>query len=169
MSRYREGVGGIESCWRPIFCRSLTLCFWPDSEPSKLLDHLKQNPRKGGASDRQSPFTGQFFRWRHFALVSIVNQSLSVNKNTQHSHLVYGCSSAGLHHAKDEPSNQRPNSWTKSLLLTVTSTDLPWDLYLLKFTQPLNVSTVSFLYTVKEKGGKPDRKPYPLPYELGNA
>jgi hypothetical protein len=25
-----------------------------------------------------------------------------------------------------------------------------------------------FLYTVKEKGGKPDRKPYPLPYGLRN-
>jgi hypothetical protein len=24
------------------------------------------------------------------------------------------------------------------------------------------------MYTVKEKGGKPDRKPYPLPYGLRN-
>jgi hypothetical protein len=24
------------------------------------------------------------------------------------------------------------------------------------------------LFTVKEKGGKPHRKPYPLPYDLGN-
>jgi hypothetical protein len=32
-----EGVGW---CWillEIIFCRSLTLCFWPDSEPTKLL------------------------------------------------------------------------------------------------------------------------------------
>ncbi len=30
------------------------------------------------------------------------------------------------------------------------------------------MSTVKLLYTVKEKGGKPDRKPYPLPYGLSN-
>ncbi len=29
-------------------------------------------------------------------------------------------------------------------------------------------STVQLLYTIKEKGGKPDRKPYPLPYGLRN-
>ncbi len=34
-----------------------------------------------------------------------------------------------------------------------------------KCMQPL---TVQLLYTVKEKGGKPDRKPYPLPYGLKN-
>jgi hypothetical protein len=37
-----------------------------------------------------------------------------------------------------------------------------------KLTQPLTVSTVQLLYTVKEKGGKPERKPYPLPYGLRN-
>ncbi len=43
------GAGGVESCWRPcIFCRSLTLCISPDSKPPKLLDHLKQKPRRGG-------------------------------------------------------------------------------------------------------------------------
>jgi hypothetical protein len=31
-----------------IFCRSLTLCIWPDSEPTKSLDHPKQKPRWGG-------------------------------------------------------------------------------------------------------------------------
>jgi hypothetical protein len=52
------------------------------------------------------------------------------------------------------------------LPFTVTSTALPF--YYFKFTQPLTVSTVQLLYNVKEKGGKPDRKPYPLPYGLGN-
>jgi hypothetical protein len=33
-----------------------------------------------------------------------------------------------------------------------------------KFTQPLTVSIVQILYTVKEKGAKPDIKPYHLPY-----
>jgi hypothetical protein len=36
------GGGG---CWNvlwTIFCRSFTLCFWPDSEPTKLLHHPKQ-------------------------------------------------------------------------------------------------------------------------------
>ncbi len=63
----------------------------------------------------------------------------------------------------------RPNSWTKSrqkplefssLLFTVPSTAFPWDLYFFKLMQPLIVSTVHLLYTIKEKGGKPDRKPY---------
>jgi hypothetical protein len=34
--------------------------------------------------------------------------------------------------------------------------------------QPLTVSIVQLLYTVKEKGGKPDTKPNPLPYGLRN-
>jgi hypothetical protein len=32
----------------------------------------------------------------------------------------------------------------------------------------LHISTAQLLYTVQEKGGKPDRKPYPLPYGLRN-
>jgi len=32
----------------------------------------------------------------------------------------------------------------------------------------LPISTVHLLCTVKEKGGKPDRKTYPLPYALRN-
>ncbi len=65
---------GGEGCWNvlwTIFCRSFTLCFWPDSEPTKLLHHPKQkwpvkttlkvltNEKRGGlkvvAFDR-SPF-----------------------------------------------------------------------------------------------------------------
>ncbi len=43
-------VGGLGR-WvvlETIFCRSLILCLWPDSEPTKLLYHPKQNPRRGG-------------------------------------------------------------------------------------------------------------------------
>jgi hypothetical protein len=40
--------------------------------------------------------------------------------------------------------------------------------YFFKLTQPLTVSTVQLLYTVKEKGGKPDRTPYPIPNGLRN-
>jgi hypothetical protein len=73
----------------------------------------------------------------------------------------------------------RPNSWTKSrqksfeffsLLFTVTSTALPWDLYFFKFTQPLKfffklTQPLTYFYssvTLKEKGGKPGSKLYPL-------
>ncbi len=64
----------------------------------------------------------------------------------------------------------RPNSWTKSrqkssefssLKFTATSTALPWDFYFFKLTQPLTIFTIQLLYTVQEKGGKPDRKLYP--------
>ncbi len=34
--------------------------------------------------------------------------------------------------------------------------------------QPLTVFIVQLLYTVKEKVGKPGRKPYPIPYGLRN-
>ena len=36
------GGGGWNVLWT-IFCRSFTLCFWPDSEPTKLLHRPKQN------------------------------------------------------------------------------------------------------------------------------
>ncbi len=36
------------------------------------------------------------------------------------------------------------------------------------FLQTHATSTVKLQYTVKEKGRKPDRKPYPLPYGLRN-
>ncbi len=74
----------------------------------------------------------------------------------------------------------RPNSWTKfrqqfSVLrvfplhiFTVTATALPWEFYFFKLTLPPTVFRVQLLYTVKEKGGKPDRNPYPLPYGLRN-
>ncbi len=76
--------------------------------------------------------------------------------------------------------NQRPNSWTKSrqkslefssLLFTVSSTALPWDLfffkltqslmYFFKLTQPLMYFYIKLLYTAKEKGGKRGRKLHP--------
>jgi hypothetical protein len=41
-------------------------------------------------------------------------------------------------------------------------------LYFLKLTQPLIVSSGQLLYTIKKKGGKPDRKPYLLSYGLRN-
>ncbi len=77
-------LGGRGGCWvllETIFYKSLTLCIWPDSEPTKLLDHPKQKPRRGGPprTDKhlpQSPFTGKFFRWRHSALVSLYLFSL---------------------------------------------------------------------------------------------
>ncbi len=40
--------------------------------------------------------------------------------------------------------------------------------YFFKLTQPLAVSTVQSLYTVKETGVKTDRKSYPLSYGLRN-
>jgi hypothetical protein len=46
-----------------------------------------------------------------------------------------------------------------SLLFTVTSTALPRDFHFFQLTQPL---------TVQEQEGKPDSKPYPFPYGLGN-
>ncbi len=60
---------------KTIFCRSLILCIWPDSEPTKLLDHHKQNPSWGGGlrqinTCRKVPLRANCFRWRRFAFVS---------------------------------------------------------------------------------------------------
>jgi hypothetical protein len=35
--------GGGDCAVYTIFCRSFTLCSWPDAEPTKLLHHPKQN------------------------------------------------------------------------------------------------------------------------------
>jgi hypothetical protein len=40
--------------------------------------------------------------------------------------------------------------------------------YFFKLTQPLTCFHSVLLSTVKEKGGKPDRKPHSLPYDLRN-
>jgi hypothetical protein len=45
---------------------------------------------------------------------------------------------------------------------------MPLDFYFFKLMQPLTVSIDQLLYTVKEKGRKPDRKPYPLTFGLRN-
>jgi hypothetical protein len=55
---------GISASVETIFCRSLIPFNWPDSITTKLLDHSK-----GPRTDKhlpQSPFTEQFFCWRHF-------------------------------------------------------------------------------------------------------
>jgi hypothetical protein len=54
------------------------------------------------------------------------------------------------------------------LVFSVTSTALSFDFYFFKLTQPLTVSTIQLLHTRKEKGGKPNWKPYLLPYGLRN-
>ncbi len=58
--------GGGSGCVECIY-RSYTLCIWPDSEPTKLLYHLKQKPKEGREpqTDKHlppSPFKGQFLR-----------------------------------------------------------------------------------------------------------
>ncbi len=47
-SEWGGGGGGYRVLLETIFCRNLTLCFWPDSEPTNLLHHPKQKPRRGG-------------------------------------------------------------------------------------------------------------------------
>ncbi len=58
-----------------IFCKSLTLCIWPNSEPTKLIDNPKQKPRRDGGLQintcRQVPLQVNFVGWRHFSLLSI--------------------------------------------------------------------------------------------------
>ncbi len=72
-----EGVGGgVLSCvvLETIFFRSLTLSFWPDSEPTKLLYHPKQNPRRGRGlrqinTCRKVPIFLDSYIWHRFLSV----------------------------------------------------------------------------------------------------
>jgi hypothetical protein len=59
-----EGGGGDRGFVESIY-RSYTVCIWPASEPTKLLYHPKQNPRRGGGlrhinTCRQVPLLGNF-------------------------------------------------------------------------------------------------------------
>ena len=72
---------------------------------------------------------------------------------------------------------QRPNSWTKSRTKALRVFLLAIHSHLYSFALRflfLQIHTTSYcfysslLYTVKEKGGKPDKKPYPPPYGSRN-
>ncbi len=45
-------VWGYRVLLETIFFRSLILCIWPDSEPTKLADHPKQNLGGEGAPNK---------------------------------------------------------------------------------------------------------------------
>jgi|LakMenEpi03Aug12_release.lakeMendotaPanAssembly.Ray.scaffolds.fasta_scaffold708868_1 hypothetical protein len=66
-----EGWGVCYVVLETIFCRSLTLCFWPDYKISTLNKNLGGEGPQAEKHLRQSPFSGQFFRWRHLALLSV--------------------------------------------------------------------------------------------------
>ncbi len=54
--------GGGSDCVESIH-RSYTLCIWPDSEPTKLLYHPKQQPRRRQKNTcRQVPLQVDFFK-----------------------------------------------------------------------------------------------------------
>ncbi len=44
---YIQCIMGGSGCVESIYM-SYTLCIWPDSEPTKLLNHPTQKPRRGG-------------------------------------------------------------------------------------------------------------------------
>jgi hypothetical protein len=62
----------------------------------------------------------------------------------------------------------RPNSWIKEFFLLAIHSHLYSFALRFLFLQTHATSYVKLLYTVKEKGGKPDRKPYPLPCGFRN-
>ncbi len=78
-SVWLRGGGGSWVLLEAIFQRSLALCIWPDSEPTKLPHHAKQKLKRGGDlrqinTWRKVPLKVNFFRRRH----------------CQYSHLVHG-------------------------------------------------------------------------------
>jgi hypothetical protein len=68
-----KGGGGMGFCWRPYSARVARVLH---SEHTKLVDHPKQKPRRGGGLRQintcsKIPLQVHFFRWRHFALPSM--------------------------------------------------------------------------------------------------
>ncbi len=85
-----EVVGGGGGCWVvlvTIFCRSLTTCFWPDSEPTQLLYHPKPK-RAGGLREINTccivPLQVNFFRQQHLELLSSSLISLRITISIAH-------------------------------------------------------------------------------------
>ncbi len=73
------GGGGRGSVCVESIYRGYTLCIWPDSEPTKLLYHLKQKSRRGGGhrpinTSRQVPLLVSFTQ---FSLTDFLNPFLS--------------------------------------------------------------------------------------------
>ncbi len=71
------GGGGCRVLLETIFFRSWTLCIRPDSEPTKLPDHPQTKTEQGGGLGQinnccKVPLQVIFFRWRIFALVSLL-------------------------------------------------------------------------------------------------
>jgi hypothetical protein len=60
------------------------------------------------------------------------------------------------------------SSSSRNLLCISSNSRNLFRIFFLKSCNLLHISTVKLLYTVQEKGGKPDRKPHPLPYGLRN-
>ncbi len=84
-SIHRQCVAGRGwGCWvvlETYSAEEFTLCFWPDSEPTKLLYRPKQKPRRGWRpqTDKhlpQSSFTGQFFHITTFGIAFLLSISL---------------------------------------------------------------------------------------------
>jgi len=87
-------MGGYWVVLETIFCKSLTL--WPDSQPTNLLDHPKQKSRSGGDLRQINTchkvlLQVNFFRWRHFALLSISLIFLRIRPQRQVKHLYSLC------------------------------------------------------------------------------
>ncbi len=100
-------------------------------------------------------------RHYRYANMNILVKSLKISFNGL-DYLIYTTGIQPFSWGRILGRNSRQKSYAfSSLLLTVTATASPWDFYFFKLTQPFTVS-------VKETGGKPDRRPYPLRYGLRN-
>ncbi len=69
--------GGVLSCFGDHILQEFNILFWPDWEPTKLLYHPKQKPRRGGGlrqinTCRKVPLHDNFLRDRHLALLSLI-------------------------------------------------------------------------------------------------
>ncbi len=62
-----RGSGCVESIYM-----SHTLCIWPDSEPTKLLHHPKQKPRRGGGL-RQIKTCAKYLYWSIFKKLTLIS------------------------------------------------------------------------------------------------
>ncbi len=91
------GWEGVGVCWvvlETIFCRSLTLCSWPDSEPTKLLHTPNKTLGGEGSTDRLNscrkvPLQVNIFRQRHLVFLSISLIFLQYQLNRPHTAFLF--------------------------------------------------------------------------------
>ncbi len=145
---------GVRECWTRATGENKTRAFLPQYKTLPYTNTLK---RKTGPS---RSWTGdcRTYSLTWIEIITCGNRIMPVMPHEHQKYSVRYLSDASYENRGRILGRNPDKSLTEfsSFLFTVTSTTLSWDVYFFKLRQSLTIS-------VKEKGGKLDRKPYPSP------